>query len=109
MELFDAIAFVRRYNAWRRGDDDSWTPHPKSIGYALDGLCDYAERMELELAEEREQIAILRSDIKRLEGFAKTYRLRADEAETHRDSARSELDLIRALTTNGNPVAALHD
>jgi len=33
----------------------------------------------IQLAAEREQVAILRSDCKRLEGFTKTYRLRADE------------------------------
>jgi hypothetical protein len=37
--------------------------------------------IERELADLREQIAILRSDEKRLMQFAKTYRLRADEAE----------------------------
>lgn len=108
MELCDTIKIVREFQAWRRGGDQPM-PYPRTTGQALDALCYHAERMERELAEDRDQIAILRSDIKRLEGFAKTYRLRADEAETHRDSARSKLDLIRAMTTNGNPVAALHD
>jgi chromosome segregation ATPase len=42
---------------------------------------DRLEELEEQLAAEREQITILRSDQRRLEGFAKTYRLRADEAE----------------------------
>jgi small-conductance mechanosensitive channel len=37
--------------------------------------------LERELEQEREQVTILRSDEKRLMQFAKTYRLRADEAE----------------------------
>jgi hypothetical protein len=49
VEPTDSIAFVRRYNAWRRGDDDSDMPHPKDIGESLDALCDYAERLEREL------------------------------------------------------------
>lgn len=54
MEPTEAIAFVRRYNAWRRGDDDSEMPHPRDIGQALDELCDYAERLERELEQERQ-------------------------------------------------------
>ena len=42
---------------------------------------DFARELERELAAEREQVAILRSDERRLTQFAKDYRLRADEAE----------------------------
>ena len=54
MELADAIAFVRRYNAWRRGDD-SEQPQPYQIGQALDALCDHAERLERELQQLKEK------------------------------------------------------
>jgi hypothetical protein len=44
-----------------------------------------------ELAAEREQITILRSDQKRLVGFTKTYRLRADEAEAKLERELAEI------------------
>jgi len=49
----EAIAFLREYNAWRRGGDDSEMPQPYQIGQAIDALCDHAERMERELAAGR--------------------------------------------------------
>jgi small-conductance mechanosensitive channel len=45
--------------------------------------------LERELEQEREQVTILRSDEKRLMQFAKTYRLRADEAEAKLASERA--------------------
>ena len=65
-------------------------------------LRDLAQEMERELAAEREQVAILRSDEKRLVQFAKTYRLRADETEAkleqeRQDRKQADLDTIRAL------------
>jgi chromosome segregation ATPase len=58
--------------------------------------------LEREIADLREQIAILRSDEKRLMQFAKTYRLRADEAEAkleqeRQDRKQAESDICRAL------------
>lgn len=58
MEFAESIAFVRKYNAWRRGDDDSEMPLPKDIGESLDALCDHAERMEREL----EQVKVILAD-----------------------------------------------
>jgi len=65
-------------------------------------LRDLAQELERELVAEREQVAILRSDEKRLVGFAKTYRLRADEAEAkleqeRQDRKQADLDALRAL------------
>lgn len=65
-----------------------------------------------DLMTEREQVAILRSDIKRLEGFAKTYRLRADEAETQRDQEHQDRkqampDVCRALGERNDARAEL--
>jgi chromosome segregation ATPase len=58
--------------------------------------------LKRELEQEREQVAILRSDEKRLTQFAKTYRLRADEAEAkleqeRQDRKQAESDICRAL------------
>lgn len=49
-----------------------------------------------ELSAEREQVAILRSDEKRLMQFTKTYRLRADDAEAERHHAKAELARLKA-------------
>ena len=71
MEPSKAIAFVRRYNAWRRCDEDSEQPHPREIGIALDSLCDHAERLERELEQLKAtladpaevELAMIRGDI----------------------------------------------
>ena len=66
MEVNDTIAFVRRYNAWRRNEHDSEMPHPKDIGQALDALCDHAERMA-------QEIAVWKHDVKQLEAELQTF------------------------------------
>jgi chromosome segregation ATPase len=48
---------------------------------AINRAADRLEQLERELADLREQVAILRGDQNRLSEFTKTYRLRADEAE----------------------------
>jgi hypothetical protein len=65
-----------------------------------------------ELAAEREQITILRSDEKRLVGFTKTYRLRSDDAEAkleqeRQDRKQADLDTIRALGERNDARAEL--
>ena len=68
MELTESIAFIRRYNAWRRNDDESEMPHPKDIGQALGALCDHAERLQRELEQERQDRKQAESDICRALG-----------------------------------------
>jgi hypothetical protein len=68
--------------------------------------------LKRELKQEREQIAILRSDEKRLMQFTKTYRLRADEAEAkleqeRQDRKQAELDVCRALGERNDTRAEL--
>ena len=50
MQPSESITFLRRYNAWRRGDE-SEQPQPYQIGQAIDALCDHAERLERELEQ----------------------------------------------------------
>ena len=45
MKPSDAVATLRRFNAWRRDDGDSDQPDPREIGLAIDALCDHAERL----------------------------------------------------------------
>lgn len=56
---------------------------------------DRIAELERELAAEREQVAILRSDERRLTQFAKDYRLRADEAEDQLAAERALADRLR--------------
>lgn len=44
MNLPEQIAFLRRYNAWRRGDETIEQPDPKTIGEALEAVCDALEK-----------------------------------------------------------------
>ena len=93
------------------------TPRTDAAIAASDGqwgftLRDLAQQMERELADLREQIAILRSDEKRLMQFAKTYRLRADEAEEkieqeRQDRKQADLDALRALGERNDARAEL--
>ena len=69
--------------------------------------------LEREAEQEREQVTILRSDEKRLVGFAKTYRLRADEAEAkleqeRQDRKQAESDICRALGERNDAMAIIN-
>lgn len=52
-EPTEPIAFVRYYNAWRVGGDMD-QPEPSTITRMLTELCDYTERLERELEQERQ-------------------------------------------------------
>lgn len=100
-------AELRRYNAWRRGYQTANQPNPSEIGVMLDTAADRLEELERELAAKSEEIAIFRSDEKRLVEFAKTYRIRAELVEEKLDQERqdrkqADLDTIRALGERNN-------
>ena len=40
------VSLVRRYNRWRKGDDDLEMENPKQIGEALDAICDLVEKLQ---------------------------------------------------------------
>jgi hypothetical protein len=40
------IAFLKQFNAWRRGDETILQPHPAAIGVELDRAIHAAERYE---------------------------------------------------------------
>lgn len=118
MEMTETIAFVRRYNAWRRGYDDSEMPHPKDIGHAIDALCDHAERMERDLEQERQdreqefqrgrahgayriaelerEIAVWKHEAKRLEAELQTF----DETAIIDAVEKTANDFIFEITTS---------
>ena len=66
MEPSEAIRVLRRFNAWRRNDQDGYQPNSLQIGAALDILCDHAERLERELV-------VWKHDVKRLEAELQTF------------------------------------
>jgi hypothetical protein len=81
------------------------TPTPRvgeQIVYLLDDTmnevesvpAEFARQLERELADALEQVAILRSDEKRLAEFTKVYRLRADEADDKLDAERALADRL---------------
>lgn len=67
-----------------------WSPDGEPVAMMMASH----DKMERELADLNDQITILRSDLKRLEGFAKTYRLRADEAEDQLAAERALADRL---------------
>lgn len=136
----DLTTQLREFNRWRRCDEAMEQPHPARIGAMIDEAADRLEELELknqifraaqkacedcdaprvdriaelerDLAAEREQVAILRSDEKRLMQFTKTYRLRADEAEAkleqeRQDRKQADLDALRALGERNDARAEL--
>jgi hypothetical protein len=45
MTYAEAIAFLRDYNRWRRGDDAIQQPDPDKVGVAIDAACSYMEQL----------------------------------------------------------------
>ena len=87
MEPSEAIETLRKFNAWRRCDDDSLTqPDAALIGQSIDAICDHAERLERELEQERQD---------RKQADLDTIR-----ALGERNDARGELEQIKAILTN---------
>ncbi len=52
---------MKRFNAWRRGDDVIEKPTPKEIGEALDWLIEHYAAMQTELAAARAELAIAKA------------------------------------------------
>jgi hypothetical protein len=75
---------------------------------AINRAADRLEQLERELADLREQVAILRSDQNRLSEFTKTYRLRADEAEDQLAAVTAAIHKIHQ-TRRGSLVDMVED
>ena len=61
-------------------------------------MANLARELETDLAAEREQVAILRSDEKRLVAFAKTYRMNAEILSDKLAAERALADRLLAIT-----------
>ena len=46
MTPIETANFLRRYNEWRRGDEDIPQPDPRVIGKAIDAAVEMLDRME---------------------------------------------------------------
>jgi hypothetical protein len=45
----ETVAFLRKFNLWRRGGYDQQPPRAHEVGEAIDSACDHIERMEREI------------------------------------------------------------
>lgn len=60
MTSAEAIAFLREFNRWRRGDDSVPQPQPGKASEAIDAACAHMERLEQELHAARDTVHRLR-------------------------------------------------
>lgn len=104
MELTETIAFVRRYNAWRRGDG-SEQPQPYQIGQALDALCDHAERLEREIENSKDKLD--GSEITHEATRADLRDCKRELEQERQDRKQADLDTIRALGERNDARKAL--
>jgi hypothetical protein len=54
--ISETVAFLRKFNAWRRGDDSIPQPQPRKVGEMIDAACDQIERMEKEIEGLRDDL-----------------------------------------------------
>jgi hypothetical protein len=59
--MSEHIQTLKRFNAWRRGDEVIEQPNPRAIGEALDWLIENYASMKAELAEARAELKIAKS------------------------------------------------
>ena len=90
------VAAVRYFNCWRRDDEGSTEmPHPRDIGQALDAVCDHVERLEREIAKERDWHQQSKSAAMRVQ--QERSKLERELEQARQDAKQSDLDAIRAL------------
>lgn len=96
MTTNETAAFLRRYNAWRRGNlEDATQPDPREVGEAIDAAIE-----ALEEAEEQARI-IGMSGERELRNLA-----RIAELEKERDALRAELDALTSMYVHHMDVIA---
>ena len=90
------VAAVRYFNCWRRDDEGSTEmPDPRDIGQALDAVCDHVERLEREIAKERDWHQQSKSAAMRVQ--QERDKLERELEQARQDAKQSDLDAIRAL------------
>ena len=55
------IQTLKRFNAWRRGDEVIEQPHPRAIGEALDWIIQMHAELQYELAELKSDLEIAKA------------------------------------------------
>jgi|688.fasta_scaffold704656_4 hypothetical protein len=74
MTCAEAIAFLREFNLWRRGNDSIPQPQPGKASEAIDAACAHIERLERERDELRQALREI------ADGDMRTSRARAKRA-----------------------------
>jgi hypothetical protein len=59
--MINHIQTLKRYNAWRRGDEVIEQPNPRSIGEALDWIIQMHAELQYELTELRAELKIAKA------------------------------------------------
>jgi hypothetical protein len=63
MSHAEAIAFLREFNRWRRGEYDKQPPGAQEVGKAIDAACDHIEQLN-------ESNAVLLADLRHFREMA---------------------------------------
>ena len=98
------VDFIRRYNRWRRGDESLTMESPKSIGEALDAVCDRVETLERWVEEGKRNGVRCAEERDRLRDAVREYRDAKGRYHTQKACER----LIALLPANA-PMDARHD
>jgi len=81
VDLSEAIATLRQFNAWRRGFEPIDQPEPRDITVAIYAICDHAERLEREVAVWKHSAKILEEELKSEHEKAIEWFIAAQEAK----------------------------
>lgn len=95
-DLNDVVAFLRKYNRWRRGEDEGLDlPNPREISAAIDAVCAGVERVERERDEARQQEQIHYDNLDEARSLAQAGYAKAERAEKMLRHAAAKADQWR--------------
>jgi len=58
------IQTLKRFNAWRRGDDVIEQPNPKEVGQAIDAVIEYLATLQRDRDDWKHEAQLLRDELK---------------------------------------------
>jgi len=58
------IQTLKRFNAWRRGDDVIEQPNPKEVGQAIDAVIEYLAALQRDRDDWKVEAQLLRDELK---------------------------------------------
>lgn len=92
------VSLVRRYNRWRKGDDDLEMENPKQIGEALDAICDLVEKLQRHVEDGKRNGQRCAEERDRLQDAVRAFRNAKGRYHTQKACER----LIALLPENAN-------